>query len=160
MVNWWPPRSWYRGSTLSNRPPLDVRPRERSISRHAHRFAPTQNKRISIQKAAKHWSRHPYHNTMPFIAIETFANCDTGRMFAKHVHHFQLTFLHDDIQRVWVQLDALRILDVVIDEQAVRQTRSKLKWDFTTQSKSRGIRRTDEMLEVWYDERAYFGMLP
>lgn len=61
-----------------------------------------------------------YHNAVPFVSIESFANGYTGWMFTKYVHHFQLTFFNDNIQCIWIQFDAFGIFNVVIDEQTVR----------------------------------------
>lgn len=60
-------------------------------------------------------------------------------MLPKNVHNFQLTLLDDDVQRIRVQLDAIGVLDVVVDEKAVRQTGAELKADFTAQPKLEGL---------------------
>lgn len=60
-------------------------------------------------------------------------------MLPENVHNFQLALLDDDIQRVGVQLDAIGVLNVVVDEKAVRQPGAELKADFTAQPKLEGL---------------------
>lgn len=64
---------------------------------------------------------------MPFVPVEALADGDTGRVVSEHVHHLQLALLHDDVQGVRVQLDAGRGLDVVINQQPVRQSGAELE---------------------------------
>lgn len=55
-------------------------------------------------------------------------------MFAEHVNDFQLTLLDYDVQRVRIQLNSFWILHVMINEKAMRQPRSELETDFSTES--------------------------
>lgn len=55
-------------------------------------------------------------------------------MFAEDMHDFQLTFLDDNVKCVWIELDDVRILHIVINQQPVRQPRPELEADLTTKS--------------------------
>lgn len=60
-------------------------------------------------------------------------------MLAKDMNNFELAFLDDNVQSIRIQLDAIGILDVVVDEKSVRQTGAELKADFTAQAELEGL---------------------
>lgn len=70
-------------------------------------------------------------------------------MFAENVDNFQLTLLDDDVQGVGIELDPLWVLHVVVDQQTVRQSRSKLEADLATKSQLESFNR----VAVDLDER-------
>lgn len=72
-------------------------------------------------------SVNTHHNAVPLVPVEALADSHAGRVVAKHVHHLQLALLHDDVERVRVELDTGRGLHVVIHQQSVRQSGAELE---------------------------------
>lgn len=70
-------------------------------------------------------------------------------MFAEHVDNFQLTLFDDDVQGVGIELDPLWVLHVMVDQQTVRQSRSKLEADLATKPQLESFNR----VAVDLDER-------
>lgn len=75
-------------------------------------------------------------------------------MLAKDMDHLQLALLHNHVECIGVQINAIRILNVVIDEQAVRQSGAELKWNLTAKSAKTERRRAAsalafELQQMW-----------
>jgi hypothetical protein len=61
------------------------------------------------------------------------------RVLSEDMHDLQLAFLNDHVKGVRIEHNFLRILHVVVDEQAVREPRAELEADFSAQAKLEGF---------------------
>lgn len=95
----------------------------------------------------------PHHHTVPLVPVKSLADRDTRRVLAKHVHHLQLALLHNHIQCVRIQVDAVRVLHVVIDEEAVRQRRPELEGNLAAKAQ---LKRLND-ITVHLDKRVVAG---
>lgn len=74
-------------------------------------------------------------------------------MLPEDVHHLQLPLLHNHVECVRIQVDAVRVLHVVVHEQAVGQSGPELKRDLPAQPQ---LERLDDV-PVHLDERVVGG---